>query len=118
MMHTSRRWSVASVESAEQLAHHLTEMTWCGCSGFELDGYLFLNDATSADGAQEYAILKQVAEGMIQIESVTFSWCCYDQALRLIRQVVDGQYDDQRIYSVVAPQIETPEAHGRCHLCA
>lgn len=58
MMHCKRRWSVAPVATAEELAHMLTERTWTLCSGFSVvghDGYLFLNDATSEDGAGEYA---------------------------------------------------------------
>lgn len=56
MLHKNRRWCVTPVASAEELAEKLTEMTWCGCSGFRLGGYLWLNDATSPDGAQEFAV--------------------------------------------------------------
>jgi hypothetical protein len=79
MMHSKRRWSVVRVSSAEDLARILTETTWCCCCGFELAGYLFLNDATSADGAQEYAVVKRGADGEAwrQVESITFSWCEY-----------------------------------------
>lgn len=60
MLHKTRAWSLSTVETAEELAVKLTEMTWCGCSAFKLPDapYIFVNDSTSADGAQEYAILK------------------------------------------------------------
>ena len=65
-------------------------MTWCGCDAFELSGYLFLNDSTSADGAQEFAAMKREGTdgSMVQIESITFSWCNYDEALSIIQRVV------------------------------
>jgi hypothetical protein len=59
-----------------------------------LEGYLFLNDATSADGAQEYAVIRPLPNGeYLQIESITFSWCRAQQALDYIRQVLAGEYD-------------------------
>ena len=76
MMHDNRIWCVSAVESAEDLARKLTEITWCGCTAFELEGYLWLDDATSPDGAQEFSVLKKCVDGtFVQIESITFSWC-------------------------------------------
>ena len=120
MLHSKRTWVIDPAASAEQLADNLTRMTWCGCNGFELDGYLFLNDATSGNGAQEYAVVKRDGPGgkMLQVESITFSWCSYDRALNLIRRVTAGEYDTGDYSAVVEPRIETKEEHGRCHLCA
>ena len=55
MLHSKRIWSIVTAESAEWLAEQLTQFTWCGCNGFRLGDYVFVNDATCADGAQEYA---------------------------------------------------------------
>src|SRR5690554_530849 len=55
MLHSNRIWVVVESEGAERLAHQLTQYTWCGCNGFRLNNYVFVNDSTSADGAQEYA---------------------------------------------------------------
>jgi hypothetical protein len=55
---------------------------------------------------------------MLQVESITFSWCSYESALKLIRHVIAGEYDDADYAAPVEPQIETQEEHGRCHLCA
>ena len=47
MMHNDRTWCLTPAESAEDLARKLTEMTWCCCTAFAIDRYLWLNDATS-----------------------------------------------------------------------
>jgi hypothetical protein len=65
-MHSSRRWGVGPVIDAQDLARKLTERTWTLCTGFFVAGheeYLFLNDATSEDSAGE---------------SITFSWCTFE----------------------------------------
>lgn len=119
MMHESRRWNVTQAESLEQLARNLTEHTWTKCTGFELAGYLFLNDSTSEDGAQEYAILRKPTEPVqpyLQVESVTFGWYRLDQAEDLIRQTLRGEFDAHG--QAVRPKIETPHAHGHCGNCA
>jgi hypothetical protein len=120
MMHKARRWSVVPVASAEELALKLTEHTWCCCNGFELGGYWFLNDATGADGAQEFAAVKKAGPdgNPWQIESITFGWCNYDRALELIQRVLRGEYDRADWARPVAAAIESPEQHGRCAFCA
>jgi hypothetical protein len=91
MMHDRRSFSVTNVESAEELARTLTEHTWTLCSGFRLGRYLFLNDPTSEDGAQEYAVFREPAgtsKRYRQVKSITFSWCSYEHALGYIRRVL------------------------------
>lgn len=118
MLHSKRIWSVCPAEGPERLAEQLTQYTWCGCNGFSLGGYLFVNDATCADGAQEYGVLKYRDDHYVQIESLTFSWMNEAKALELIRRVLAGEFD-QECYDVVdAARIQTPEEHCRCHLCA
>ena len=81
MMH-SRRWCVGAVRDAEELAHKLTESTWTLCTGFQLGEYVFLNDSTSEDGAQEYAVVKRLsATQWVQLESIIFGWCTLERAL-------------------------------------
>jgi len=120
MLHSKRRWVIGRVESAEELARMLTEQTWCLCNGFELNGYWFLNDATHEDGAQEYAIVKKAEpQGRpAQVESITMSWCSYDEALSYIRRAIAGEYDDANYVFAVEPGVETPDQHDRCPLCA
>jgi hypothetical protein len=120
MLHKRRVWSVAKVESPEDLAEKLTQHTWCCCNAFELQGYVFANDATSADGAQEYAVVMPVSHEIdfMQIESITFSWCSREKALELIGKVVAGEFDSDRYDRVHRRHFQTPAEHGRCGHCA
>jgi hypothetical protein len=118
LLHKDRKWCVTDVNSAEKLAEMLTEQTFTLCSGFRYGGYLFLNDSFSEDGAQEYGVIKE-ATGK-QIESITFSWCNHEEALRLIRDIAQGDYDSEEWNSGInlAAQIQSSEQHGTCPLCA
>jgi len=122
MLHANRTWCVSTVESAEELATKLSETTWCCCTAFQIAGhpsYLWLNDSTCEDGAQEYAVCKIEASGEVrQLESITFSWCHNDKALRFIRSTLEGADDANDWAHRVTPLIETPEQHGRCPHCA
>lgn len=117
MLHRKRIWSFTPAESAEWLAEQLTECSWCCCNGFSLGGYLFVNDATCEDGAQEYGVLRKLDDHYVQIESLTFSWMTPERALDLIRRVLAGEFDDDRYDVVDAQRIKPAEEHGRCHLC-
>jgi len=118
MLHKNRVWCVNDIDSVEKLAEILTEQTFTLCSGFRYGGYLFLNDSFSEDGAQEYGVIKE-ATGK-QVESITFSWCNYEEALRLIRDIVRGDCDDQEWDGGIdlTVQVQSPEQHGTCPLCA
>lgn len=118
MLHRHRIWTIAPTPSTDTLAEQLTQHTWCCCNGFRIGDYVFVNDATCADGAQEYAVLKRCGERYVQIESLTFSWMSREQALQTIRQVLAGQFDHQRIGAVEPHRLQTPAEHGRCHHCA
>jgi hypothetical protein len=83
MFHKSRAWKLADVATLGELADKLHGHTWCCCNGFRHNEFLFLNDATCEDGAQEYAIVvldpaDQPTESTMlmgtQIESLTVSW--------------------------------------------
>ena len=144
MMHKDRVWCVAPVETAEELAHKLTQYSWCCCCGFELGDYLWLNDATGEDSAQEYACIRKPTAGdphYRQIESITCSWTDEQQMLAHIHSIHDDKPPPpidsgpvvvarsgselaaalggkQSTGKIVHPTIETPEQHGRCPLCA
>lgn len=124
MLHNNRRWVVATVATPEELAQKVTEITWCCCNGFRIEGtdYLFLNDATSADGAQEYGAVKRLdaSEGAqwLQVESLTLGWCTYERALELIRKVLAGDYDHADYAFPVILRLDTPATHGYCSHCA
>ena len=117
-MHKKRRWHVAVVESAEVLAAKLGEHTWTLCTGFQLGNYIFLNDATHEDGAAEFGVFRADDLGT-QLESITFSWCSHEQALKHINSAINGEFDKTGIEwpsGITADQIE--RSHERCHLCA
>ncbi|MCA9073713.1 MAG: hypothetical protein KDA93_01680 [Planctomycetaceae bacterium] len=120
MLHTDRIWSVTPATSKEELARMLTDRVWCCCTGFELDSYLFLNDSTSPDGIQEYAIVHKHADGgsFLQLESITVGWCDEPQMLHYINAALMGEYDISDFVHEVFPKVQTPEEHGRCPHCA
>ena len=120
MMHTNRVWCVTPVASAEELANKLTETTWCCCTAFQIGDYVWLNDATCPDGAQEYATVKLNGPNgrPWQVESITFSWCNRQSALRHIERTLRGEDDDNEFATEVSPHLETPAEHGRCGHCA
>jgi hypothetical protein len=62
MFHPDRRFSIVSEEDPEELALKLTRQNLTSCTGFERAGYLFLNDSTGPDGAQEYAVFRKEPE--------------------------------------------------------
>ena len=120
MFHPDRRFAVTHVEEPEELARMLTQQTWTGCTGFEHAGYLFLNDSTGPDGAQEYAVFRKEAETsgkFIQIEGVTFGWMGAAEAVQCIRDIARGACDNvMRMEHDLT--LETPATHGQCRYCA
>jgi hypothetical protein len=143
--HEKRTWVVHPIESAEALAEKLIGHSWCSCAGWSLGGYLFLNDQTSEDGAFEVAVVKPPAEPggeWWQIESVTFGWmlesprggwehqadygrdaaAARERACELIERYISGVMDPGTEGGVAWKcepcDVESPEQHGRCHLCA
>lgn len=119
MWHEGRRWQIKDVETADELADKLTEMTWTLCSGFRFGGHLFLNDSLNEDGAQEYGIVRE-ATGE-QIETVTFSWLGSDDesaaaaARRIIRDLTGHAYPAIAMIDVAA-RVEPALGH-RCRWC-
>jgi hypothetical protein len=122
MMHRTRIHCVSGVATMEELARMLTLQTWTLCTAFVVIGhedYLFLNDATHEDGAGEYAVVKKLPDGsLVQVESITFSWCTPEKALGYIRGSLAGEYDQADYTAPIQPRLETPAEHGRCQFCA
>lgn len=121
MFHKTRTWCVSPKGTPEEVARLLTESTWTLCTALEHGGYLFLNDSTSEDGAQEYAVVKKPTEPgrqYMQVESITFGWCSYDQALGYVRQALAGHYDALDFVRAVDPRLDPAAEHRRCPLCA
>lgn len=115
MFHKNRIWTLADIQTEEELADKLVNYTWCTCNGFRLRGYLFLNDSTGPDGAQEYVVVKE--ESGTCIESITFGWCKYYNALKYISEALDGRYDKASYGVMAASRIDRSPNH-RCYACA
>ena len=95
MLQSNRSWSLQTLDTRERLAYKLAHLTWTSCQAFQVDGYIFANDSTGPDGAQEYAILRPISDELqlVQIETVTFSWCSEIKSLELIVQACIGIFD-------------------------
>jgi hypothetical protein len=91
MMHLTRKWHVGEETHPATPAVKLTEHIWTTCTGFRCNGYLWLNDATSENGAQEYAVVLE-SDGR-QVESVSASWCTADRLLEIIRGIEAGEHE-------------------------
>ena len=111
MIYKKRRYGIVDVHNVEELAEKLTE-TWTLCTGFRLDGLLFLNDSTSEDGAQEYAVVRE--SDSIQLESITFGWCTYEKAIQHIKDCFEI---GEPCFGKVCLSIEPTSTH-HCRLCA
>lgn len=107
MVHTKRCFNVAKASSVDELAEQITQSTWALCTGFELDGYLFLNDSFTEDSAQEYAVVKDCH----QVESITFGWCSRERAAEHIRAVLAGRHVDMGSFF---PRLNHTKV---CHFC-
>ena len=119
MLHKKRIWSLTQIDSAEELAIKLFQVTWTGCQAFLLNQFIFANDSTSADGAQEYAVLRpsSSSECLEQIESITFSWCSESRSLELIRFILTDGCDLVAWCHLPRRQFQTAQEHGNCCLC-
>ena len=94
-MHVAQQthW-VSRCEDAAEQAEKLEQHTWCLCSAFETAaGTLWANDATSPDGAQEFAVLRPDSAGWRQVESITVSWCDAAKIASYVRLADDGEFD-------------------------
>ena len=87
--------------------------------------FLFLNDSTSPDGAQEYAVIVDRnyllnTEGSHdphaqQVESATFGWMTEEKARELLERYARGEgYCDPWETPIT---VERPEVHRRCGAC-
>ena len=70
MMHKKRPHTIAEFADLDELCKKLVNHTWTTCSGFRWRSLTLLNDSTSEDAVQEYAVIRNG----IQIESLTVSW--------------------------------------------
>ena len=109
MLHKHRHHSILECADIPALVARLYNHTYCGCCGFKAGTLVLLNDSTSGDGAQEYAVCK----GGRQIESLTVSWCSKEELTAYLEKYeAEGSGED---YGPCAVKLH-PE--GTCQLCA
>ena len=108
-MHTGRIWNVAGPFGPAQLADRLAKYSWTLCSGFECLGYLYLNDSTSEDALQEYAVVRK--SDLVQVESITVSWMEPEVIAGFAETV--GDRDPHTYGSIKAANLE----HDRLDYC-
>lgn len=113
MINTRRLWGFTQAESIEELCRILTSRTMTCCTAFRFGRFLFLNDATSEDGAQEYAVLRPEGSAWLQVESITFSWISQADAVQRLKEVMGG---DEVPMGTWRPNIEPYDRHS-CQLC-
>ena len=120
MLHSNRSWSLQTIDTRERLAYKLARLTWTSCQAFQVQGYIFANDSTGPYGAQEYAVLRPIPDELklVQIETITFSWCSEITALELIVQACVGNFDANRFEEIARSRFQTDAEHGRCPFCA
>src|SRR5690554_121999 len=113
--HTDRHWGISTIQTATELASLLTEHSWTLCTGFRWNGYLFLNDATSEDGAQEFAVIREA--DMAQVESITASWMSRERMLDFLTTQL-GATDFSHSYGTVdRRRIHELKTHHGCYFC-
>jgi hypothetical protein len=87
---TRRVYNLKTCTAKEMLEDLTHTKTWTLCTGWKVGDTLYLNDSTSEDGAQEYAVLRVRSEdGRLsaqQFESVTFGWMELDEIKDFIDQ--------------------------------
>ncbi len=110
MLHKNRSYLIADYSSMKELVSSLHGRTWTGCSGFRCGSLTLLNDSTSGDSAQEYAVIRNG----IQIESLTVSWMDFDSLLSLLINLDTGVEPGVPSSSFTI----TPHPEGTCYLCA
>ena len=114
MIHTDRVFGVVEIPDIKTLANQLFHYTWTGCTGYQLDEYLFLNDSFSPDGAQEFAVFRKSDGKFIQIESITIaSWSFSESHLE---DVLTRAMQSQLSVGSYELLLEDTEIH-RCQLC-
>lgn len=89
MMHSTRTHRVSDVAELRELAEKLATRVWPLCTGFRHGWLLLLNDATSEDGAQEYAVFHE-GSGR-QIESLTCAYTDSEKLVETIQEILAGK---------------------------
>jgi hypothetical protein len=96
----------------------LTHTSSTLCTGFSSQGLVLVNDSTSEDALQEYAVF----DGREQIESLTTSWMDEARLVEVLTELRDKPgYDSPGRWVQVGSwdlTLQPPQEHPRCSSCA
>ena len=108
MLHAKRQHDVKEYADLGVMCDKLINHSWCLCAGFKWKSITLLNDSTSEDALQEYAVIKNGRA----IESLTVSWIKADKLAEYIQEYEANTHGAD--FGPVQPQ-----SHPRdCDLCA
>jgi len=75
MIHKDRVFNIKTCSADEMIADFQHTRSWTLCSGWRVGDTLYLNDAFSEDGAQEYAVIRVTPDSTtLQFDSVALGW--------------------------------------------
>lgn len=113
MVHKDRIFAITEVETLEKLAGMVTEYTWTLCSGFKCGNVILLNDSFSENGCQEYVLVLETPEGLIEAESITVSWCSPERLVEIIEETIKNPFSRKPFDP---NRLDFTKQH-RCYLC-
>ena len=90
MMHKNRAHKITTVQTREELVAAIFRPgTHVSCAGWRWDGFLFLNDQTSEDGAFEVAVVREYDQE--QVDSITIGWIDAESFAQHLRSIHEWQ---------------------------
>lgn len=103
----------------EQIVAQLAEdaHSFTLCMGMKTPGgTILVNDSTAEGAIQEYAVLRYVGGQIVQVESLTTTWCTPKSLTQLLEKADRGEWDTRDPWSVVAENM-LEHGQGPCELC-
>lgn len=116
MIHQRRTWAAEPVTNLPALANRLVHGRFPLCQGFGVGPYLLLNDSTTAEGPQEYGVVRP--DGL-QIWTLTVTWMRAQRLEQVLRYIARGGYDRETPMDLIdlAQRVQTFAQHRGCELC-
>lgn len=118
MLHKTRVWDVHELP-IDKLVIVLAgdASSFCLCTGIRTPaGTVLVNDSLRVDGLQEYAVLRRLADGWVQVESLTTTWCTRERLTELLEAADRGEWDNHEPWTVV-PDLQLEHGATPCPLC-
>ena len=127
MFHKNRAWSVVELDGIGEVCDKLIEHDWTLCSGFwfpvvprDTKGIVLLNDSTSEDALQEYAVClaSKGVDLCTQIESYTVSWMSRESLSKSLLEILGRLADGETLESYGTFHDVLEWEHEPCRYCA